>query len=105
MKTLMINFSHTGHTRFVAEHMAAGIRDGGSACELVPLSGIKVHALTDYDLVAWDVRCFITRNFSMCGILSRPCPDYKSMKKIISGAVSTKKTVRSGVSEWMRFCL
>jgi len=51
MKTLIIYFSQTGHTRTVAGVIRDGIVQAGGDCELVPLDAVDVSRLADFDLV------------------------------------------------------
>ncbi|MBU2549162.1 MAG: EFR1 family ferrodoxin [Proteobacteria bacterium] len=51
MKSLIICFSQTGHTRKVAECIQRGIAEAAGPCDLVELSAVDTASLADYDLV------------------------------------------------------
>lgn len=58
MKTLIIYFSQTGHTKKVAETIQDGITNSGNSCDLQLMSEVCAGALKDYDLIGFGCPVF-----------------------------------------------
>ncbi len=58
MKSLIIYFSQTGHTRNIAERIHDGIREVTGQSELVCFSDVDINSLAGYDLVGFGCPVF-----------------------------------------------
>jgi flavodoxin/NAD-dependent dihydropyrimidine dehydrogenase PreA subunit len=75
MKTLILFFSQTGHTRNVADVIRNGIIEGGGHCDLLPLADADPECWSTYDLIGLGCPVFYFREPINVGSFIDRLPD------------------------------